>query len=161
MKENLFLSTFPVFFNRSTDTYRTRWICRCEMFYKSTIRVHTSTPRVYDTSFNADICRSKAAPYIWMLTVQHQLAVAMRVCCLFALAEPCSLFICTLWVFWHDREKAFPVLDPGGLSAAFELIYVKEELLVPQSVVHLNQWFEGETHVLCPDSKSLLTGFQI
>lgn len=54
-------------------------------------------------TFHADICRSKVGSYICMLTVfgpaAAQLAVIVRVCCLFVFAEPDSLFICTLGVF--------------------------------------------------------------
>lgn len=74
----------------------------------------TSAPRVYDMIFHADICQSKVGSYIWMLTVfgpaVAQIAVTVRVCCLFVLAEPGSLFICTVGcsdMIAYSREKLF------------------------------------------------------
>ena len=80
-------------------------------------------------TFHVDICCNKVRSYIQTLTVlglaAAPLAVTERLCCLFVSAEPDSLFICTLGLFWHDRSqwrKMFSALDPGGLCLLSDFI---------------------------------------
>ena len=154
MKGKDFISTFPVFLMDPLTCWM-HWICRCETYYKSTIWVHSSsfssTLRVYD---------------IWHFT---RIFVAIKLGhisgCWQCSSTRCrceSLFICFgragQFIYLHSLgvltwlltvEKSSSAPDPGGTLT--DLCW---STLVPQSVIHLNQWFEGETHFLCIDSNS-------
>lgn len=107
---------FSCVFSCAEPTEYVDVICSTNQLYEFTPLNFTSTPGVYDTWHFMWIFVVIKSGYIsgcWQFGPAAPLAVTGRVCCLFVLAAPVSLFICTLWVFWHDCSqwrKAFQLL---------------------------------------------------